>query len=226
MRKSPFYVTIAMDDMGEAGCSFIPLSIPSPITPSHSPAAEVPVWRYRQPYPCAARPALGALGLFFVCAAIWPKPVTTGRAVMVAGSLAFMAQYAWWRIIETLPAPAFNFEYASLVFLAAELVGILTAALSLMFLIRTRDRSPEADANADWLPSRAKPPSIDVLICSYNEEKEILERTIVGALGMDYPKFRVWILDDSRRDWVKTLCADLGCRYLSRSDNAHAKAET
>ena len=63
-----------------------------------------------------------------------------------------------------------------------------------------------------------------MLICSYNEEKEILERTIVGALGMDYPNFRVWMLDDSRRDWVKTLCAELGCRYLSRSDNAHAKA--
>ena len=173
----------------------------------------------------AARPALATFGAFFVCAAIWPKPVATGRAFMVAGSFAMMAQYAWWRTTETLPAPAFSFEYGlALVFLTAELVGILTAALSLMFLARTRDRSPDADANADWLPSQAKPPSIDVLICSYNEEKEILERTIVGALGMDYPNFRVWMLDDSRRDWVKTLCAELGCRYLSRSDNAHAKA--
>ena len=43
-----------------------------------------------------------------------------------------MAQYAWWRITGTLPAPAVNFEYAlALVFLAAELVGIGTAALSL-----------------------------------------------------------------------------------------------
>ena len=63
-----------------------------------------------------------------------------------------------------------------------------------------------------------------MLICSYNEERTILERTIVGALAMDYPNFRVWMLDDSRRDWLKALCAELGCRYLSRSDNAHAKA--
>ena len=55
-------------------------------------------------------------------------------------------------------------------------------------------------------------------------KREILERTIVGALGMDYPNFRVWMLDDSRRAWVKTLCAELGCHYVSRSDNAHAKA--
>ena len=144
---------------------------------------------------------------------------------MVAGSLALTAQYAWWRITDTLPAPAYTFEYAlALVFLVAELVGIVTAALSLLFLTRTRDRSPDADANAEWLSAQLQPPSIDVLICSYNEEREILERTIVGALGMDYPNFRVWMLDDSRRAWVRTLCDELGCRYLSRSDNAHAKA--
>jgi cellulose synthase (UDP-forming) len=173
----------------------------------------------------AIEPALVTLGVFFVCAALWPKPVATGRAFMVAGSFAMMTQYAWWRITDTLPAPAFSFEFAlALVFLLAELVGIGTAGLSLMFLTRTRNRSPEADANAGWLSSLEKPPSIDVLICSYNEDKEILERTIVGALGMDYPNFRVWMLDDNRRDWVKTLCAELGCLYLSRPDNAHAKA--
>ena len=173
----------------------------------------------------AARPTLATLGLFFICVAIWPKPVTTGRTFMVVVSLAFMTQYAWWRITQTLPAPALSFEYAlALTFLIAEMLGIITAALSLLFLTRTRDRSPDADANAGWLASLAECPPIDVLICSYNEDREILERTIVGALAMDYPSFRVWMLDDSRRDWVKTLCAELGCHYLSRSDNAHAKA--
>jgi cellulose synthase (UDP-forming) len=140
----------------------------------------------------ALEPALVTLGLFFVCAALWPKPVAMGGAFMVAGSFAMMIQYGWWRITETLPAPAFNFEFAlALVFLIAELIGIATAALSLLFLTRTRNRSPDADANAKWLMSLDQPPSIDVLICSYNEEREILERTIVGALGMDYPNFRV-----------------------------------
>jgi cellulose synthase (UDP-forming) len=102
--------------------------------------------------------------------------------------------------------------------------GLLAAALSLLFLARTRDRSGDADANAEWLAHHATSPLIDVLICSYNEERAILERTIVGALAMDHPNFRVWMLDDSRRDWLKALCAELGCRYLSRPDNAHAKA--
>jgi cellulose synthase (UDP-forming) len=172
-----------------------------------------------------ARPTLATLGLFFICVAICPKPAGTGRAVMIAVNLAFMAQYAWWRITETLPPPAYSFEYAlALGFLIAEMGGILAAALSLLFLTRTRDRSLEADANAQWLSGQAKCPPIDVLICSYNEERAILERTIVGALAIDYPNFRVWMLDDSRRDWLKILCAQLGCHYLSRSDNAHAKA--
>jgi cellulose synthase (UDP-forming) len=173
----------------------------------------------------AVEPALVTLGFFFVCSALWPKPGATGRVFMVAGSYAMMTQYEWWRITETLPAFAFSAEYAlALTFLIAELVAIITTALTLLFLARTRDRSPEADANAGWLAALNKPPSIDVLICSYNEEETILERTIVGALGMDYPNFRVWMLDDSRRAWVKTLCAELGCLYLSRPDNVHAKA--
>jgi cellulose synthase (UDP-forming) len=173
----------------------------------------------------AFQPTLATIGLFFICIAIWPKPATTARIFMISVSFAFMAQYAWWRIADTLPAPALTFEYAlALSFLVAEMLGIATAALSLLFLTRTCDRSPEADANADWLSSLPECPPIDVLICSYNEDREILERTIVGALAMDYLNFRVWMLDDSRRGWLKALCSELGCHYLSRSDNAHAKA--
>ena len=173
----------------------------------------------------ALTPALVAFGLFLVVGAVWPKPTTASRPVVIAISLAFMAQYAWWRVAATLPAPASSFEYAiALGFLFAEMGGILAAALSLLFLCRTRDRSAEADANAQWLSWRSSYPRVDVLICSYNEGRTILERTIVGAQAMDYPNFRVWMLDDSRREWLKILCARLGCRYVTRPDNRHAKA--
>ena len=173
----------------------------------------------------AVRPALATLGFFLICVATWPKPGAKSRAFMIAISLALMAQYAWWRVTQTLPPPAYTFEYALAVgFLIAEMGGLLAAALSLLFLTRARDRSRDADANAQWLSDPARSPQIDVLICSYNEEKAIVERTIVGALAMDYPNFRVWMLDDSRRDWLEALCAQLGCHYLSRADNAHAKA--
>ena len=41
---------------------------------------------------------------------------------------------------------------------------------------------------------------------------------------MNYPNFRVWVLDDGRRDWLSDLCAQKGCHYLTRPDNSHAKA--
>jgi cellulose synthase (UDP-forming) len=63
-----------------------------------------------------------------------------------------------------------------------------------------------------------------VLICTYNEEEAILEQTIIGALAMQYPNFRVWICDDGRRQWLQDMCERLGCGYIKRSDNAHAKA--
>ena len=148
----------------------------------------------------ALTPTIVALGLFLIAAAVWPKPTTIARPVMIAISLAFMAEYAWWRVTATLPSPALTFEYAiALGFLFAEMGGAFAAALSLVLLCRTRDRSCDADANAQWLEQEAKYPPIDVLICSYNEEQTILERTIVGAQAMDYPNFRVWMLDDSRR---------------------------
>ena len=124
-----------------------------------------------------------------------------------------------------MPAPAMSLEYAlALGFLLAEMGGMASAALSLLFLTRTRSRAAEADANAQWLAERSGHPRVDVLICSYNEERAILERTIVGALAMDYPNFRVFMLDDGRRDWLRLLCARLGCRYVTRPDHRHAKA--
>ena len=173
----------------------------------------------------ALTPALITFGLFLIAAAIWPKPTAASRPLMLAIGAALMANYAWWRVSQTLPSAAFTGEYAiALVFLFTETSGMIAAALSNFFLVRTRNRSADADANATWLEGQARYPPVDALICSYNEEQLILERTIVGALAMDYPNFRVWMLDDSRRDWVKEMCAKLGCRYVSRLDNRHAKA--
>jgi cellulose synthase (UDP-forming) len=69
-----------------------------------------------------------------------------------------------------------------------------------------------------------KLPRVDVLITTYNEDERILTRSIVGALGIDFPGVRVWVLDDGRRPWLEELCRAKGAHYLTRSHNTHAKA--
>jgi len=86
-----------------------------------------------------------------------------------------------------------------------------------------RERSSEADANLEWWkPGPA--PRVDVFIATYNEELEVLERTIVGAKALDYPHIRVFVLDDGRRAWLKEACARHGVGYMTRYENSHAKA--
>ncbi len=41
---------------------------------------------------------------------------------------------------------------------------------------------------------------------------------------MDYPRKTVYLLDDQRRPAMRQLAEELGCRYLDRPDNRHAKA--
>jgi len=147
------------------------------------------------------------------------------RTVVVAISLAATWRYVWWRWSDTIPPFAWSAEwFVAVAFAISEGMTIVGASMTSLLLSRTRNRSPEVDANIAWLRLQPRPPLVDVFICTYNEDKTILERTIVAALAMNYARFRVWVLDDGRRPWLKELCAHKGCNYLTRSDNSHAKA--
>lgn len=134
-------------------------------------------------------------------------------------------RYLWWRFSETLPPFAFSFDslYAW-TFSIVEAAAVLGWTLSFVTLCRTKDRSREVDEQYAWLERVPRLPRVDVLITTYNEEKAILERTIIGALGIDFPGKRVWVLDDGHRPWLKALCQSKGVHYLARANNLHAKA--
>lgn len=170
-------------------------------------------------------PTLALLGASLVFAASVRRESAPLRMGMTAVSLALLARYFLWRATSTLPSAGFTLDFAvGLIFLVVESGGVAATALSLVLLSRTRDRSSEADRNAGWLDALPQRPLIDVFICSYNEDESILERTIVGAQGMDYRNYRVWMLDDGGRPWLRALCENLNCGYIARPDNADAKA--
>lgn len=80
-----------------------------------------------------------------------------------------------------------------------------------------------------WAPRRRRcpPPSgrftVDVFITTYNEDLALLRQTARAAIAMRYPH-RTFLCDDGRRPQVEVLARELGCGYITRADNAHAKA--
>lgn len=156
----------------------------------------------------------------------WLRPDHEGvRAALVAVMVALMWRYIIWRWLETLPPMGLTIDFVvGILFILIETLAVCGTTIGLVFLIRSINRSPTVDRNLAWLDGASPPPLVDVFICTYNEDESILERTIIGAVAMDYPRFRVWVLDDGRRPWLRELAGKLGAHYLTRPDNAHAKA--
>ncbi len=173
-----------------------------------------------------------ALLLFFLALVMpkWSPNAPLRTAIMVLGFTTLLVIYLHWRILETvLPANDISLRSAFvwIVFLAELWLWYETLQLDLILLKRT-NRSAEADVHEARL-RRTPPqvlPTVDVFIATYNEPEDVLEKTIAGALALDWPKDKLFIhvLDDGRRDWLAKYCTNRGVNHLLRSDNSHAKA--
>ncbi|WP_159711079.1 UDP-forming cellulose synthase catalytic subunit [Geminicoccus flavidas] len=149
-------------------------------------------------------------------------------------------RYLSWRIADTLPDPTTLAFVPGVLLFAAEIYGILMLFLGVFVNIRPIDR-PVPPLAAD----PAVLPNVDVFVPSYNEDETLLETTLIAARRMRYPegKLNVYLLDDggtvqkqndkdpkkaqaaiARNRTLQILCARLGCHYLTREFNQHAKA--
>jgi cellulose synthase (UDP-forming) len=150
------------------------------------------------------------------------------RSLIFAAVWLVIARYVEWRLLETvLPADGEWYEVGWVWFcFAVEVLALFDALILYLMFLRTSDRSGEADVHEARLRSLRPDelPSVDVFIPTYNESIEVLEKTITGALCIDYPNFKIWILDDGRRPWLLDLCKSKGIGYLTRAENTHAKA--
>ena len=173
-------------------------------------------------------PTLLVLGLCLAVIPILPKEKTWGRSLVTGLVFVVTARYMVWRVTDTLMPAVFG-TVAGLWILfcfVVEALAILDMCVFFLLMSKTVDRSAEADRHESrmrTIPDDWKPP-VDIFIPTYNEEIDVLERTIVGAMGIDYPNCTVWVLDDGKRDWLRDFCAAKGVNYLTRPDNAHAKA--
>jgi len=150
------------------------------------------------------------------------------RALVCAAVWLVVGRYQIWRLLVTVWPATGSWYEVSWVWLcyAVELFATGDAIILYFTFLRSSDRRREADAHEARL--RTTPPvelpDVDVFIPTYNEPMDVLEKTITGALCLDYPNYQVWVLDDGRRPWLKEFCRDKGVGYLTRPDNSHAKA--
>ena len=138
------------------------------------------------------------------------RPAWLIQAVAVA-ALAWGAAYLTWRIgwtwRDTNPV-----MFALL--LTAELVGFANLA----FFVHLAWRVPACEPRPATVQR-----SVDVLVPTYDEPVEVLRATLLGCAAIRHPH-TTWLLDDGRRPEMRALAEELGVRYLTRPDNAHAKA--
>ncbi len=173
-------------------------------------------------------PLTFVFGAIILLSPMLPLSRSWARNLVFGVVWSVLARYLAWRLFDTVvPAEGEWYEVGWVWFcFAVEVLGLFDSAILYLMFLRKSNRSAEADVHEARLRSlhSEQLPSVDVFIPTYNESIEVLEKTITGALCLDYPNFKIWVLDDGRRAWLLELCKAKGIGYLTRSNNAHAKA--
>jgi cellulose synthase (UDP-forming) len=169
-------------------------------------------------------PAITLTLLTYIITRISPQPQRWSRFVVVVIMLSLTLRYTIWRATATLVWDEPRTVLFSVGLFALELFVTVSGVLQLFLLLRVRDRRREADHHAQAVLAGEFMPTVDVLIPTYNEPEFILRRTVMGCQAMDYPRKKIYLLDDTRRPEIRQLAMELGCHYMTRPDNRHAKA--
>lgn len=129
--------------------------------------------------------------------------------------------YILWRIFFTIP---FGYGALSVVFgialTVAELVGMIEGLEHCIGMTRKgMPKRPQIEPQ-DY-------PDVDVFISTYNENQELLYKTVNGCKNMDYPdqkKVHIFLCDDGHREEIRKLAEQMQVGYITRESNEHAKA--
>ena len=145
-----------------------------------------------------------------------PPPETAARKALIRSfailTVLVTAAYLVWRLTGTVNLGVW---WVSIPLIAAELHNGIALALYTLSLWEVHGGPKPSPAQ-----TRRK---VAVLLPTYNEPEAVLLPAVAAAVALE-PAHETWVLDDGRREWVRSLAQELGARYLTRPDNKHAKA--
>lgn len=165
--------------------------------------------------------------LFIVAQAIMklsPTPQVWSQRLIGSVFLVLFARYFLWRSLSSLNLSSPVEGIFSLSLFAMELLAMVGTAFQMLLLFTTKNREQEANKYSIAVTENRYTPTVDILIPTYNEPDFIVKRTIIGCQAINYDRKQVYVLDDTRRQSIKQLAQELGCHYITRPDNSHAKA--
>ena len=153
-----------------------------------------------------------------------PEPDTWSRRLVAGVLFILLIRYFLWRSLSTLNLANPVDGIFSLLILVMEFMAMGGSAIQLLLMFTVKNRKLEADRYSKAVVENQYSPTVDILIPTYNEPDFILKRTVIGCQALDYQNKTIYLLDDTRRPEIKQLAQQLGCRYITRPDNLHAKA--
>ena len=153
-----------------------------------------------------------------------PQPQVWSQRLVAGALLALFIRYFLWRSLYTLnfSNPADGIFSVSL--FVMELMAMVGGAVQMLLLFTAKNRDREADKYSVAVTENRYSPTVDIFIPTYNEPDFIVKRTIMGCQAINYDRKNVYVLDDTKRKSIEQLATELGCHYIARADNSHAKA--
>jgi len=121
--------------------------------------------------------------------------------------------YLTWRILATVDGAA---AWIAIPFWLLEVHSAVRFAM-------TAGELWNSDATVVPTDARSPDASVAVVIPTYDEGPEVLLPTVAAALQIR-GDHQTWVLDDGHRPEVEAMAQQVGCGYISRSTNEHAKA--
>lgn len=176
-------------------------------------------------------PQQAVLGLLILLLCIWLSRASDSYLVtltLMMMSMFATFRYAWWRVSTVagfFQDPGSKWGPVDAFFIIL-LLGAEAYAFSILYLgfFQTlwplrRAPVPLPDDPDEW-------PDVDLLIPTYNEPLDVVRYTALASVNIDWPaeKLHVYILDDGNREEFRQFAIEAGIGYMTRSDNAHAKA--
>ena len=168
-----------------------------------------------------------------------------GRVIFLVLTTFIVLRYFFWRTLYTIEFNGWDSWNAGASFVCAVILYLAEAYGITVFLLGQFVNIWPITRKTIPLPPDEDLPTVDVYVPTYNESPELLEVTVMAAMGMRYPKekLRVYICDDGgtdqkcttgdeasqtaakdRREMLSLMAEELGAHYLTRPKNRHAKA--